>query len=74
MEDGSQVDILYVDYEKCFDKIDHKILLAKLQSLGVKGKAFEFIKSFLTDRTFRVKVGEDLSDEMIVISGIPQGK
>ena len=73
MEDGSQVDILYVDYEKCFDKIDHKILLAKLQSLGVKGKAYEFIKSFLTDRTFRVKVGEDLSDEMIVISGIPQG-
>ena len=73
MEDGSQVDVLYVDYEKCFDKIDHKILLAKLQSLGVRGRAFKFIKGFLTDRTFRVRVGEDLSDELIVISGIPQG-
>jgi len=73
MEDGSQVDVLYIDYEKCFDKIDHRILLAKLQSLGVKGKAYEFIKNFLTNRTFTVKVGENMSDEMIVISGIPQG-
>ena len=73
MEEGFQVDVIYCDFEKCFDKIDFNILLGKLQAKGVKGKALLFIKNFLTKRTFQVRVGTKLSDEQYVISGIPQG-
>ena len=37
MEEGTQVNVLYVDFEKCFDKIDFKILLNKLKLKGVGG-------------------------------------
>ena len=67
------MNVLYVDFEKCFDKIDFKILLNKLKLKGVRGKAYGWIKNFLTNRTFRVRVGEKLSDEENVVSGIPQG-
>jgi len=73
IEEGNQVNVLYVDFEKCFDKIDFKILLNKLKLKGVHGKAYRWIKNFLTNRTFRVRVGEKLSDEENVVSGMPQG-
>ena len=73
MEEGNQVNVLYIDFEKCFDKVDFKILLNKLKLKGVKGKAYNWLKNFLTKRTFKVRVGKELSEEEDVISGIPQG-
>ena len=67
------MNVLYVDFEKCFDKIDFKILLNKLKLKGVGGKAYQWIENFLTKRTFKVKVGTELSEEEKVVSGIPQG-
>jgi len=49
IEEGNQVNVLYVDFEKCFDKIDFKILLNKLKLKGVRGKAYGWIKNFLTN-------------------------
>ena len=40
---------------------------------GVHGKAHIWIENFLTNRTFRVRVGTELSDPEKVVSGIPQG-
>jgi len=73
IEEGNQVNVLYIDFEKCFDKIDFKILLNKLKLKGVTGNAYNWIKNFLTNRTFRVKVGTEMSEEEKVKSGIPQG-
>ena len=73
IEDGNQVNVLYIDFEKCFDKIDFNILLNKLKLKGVNGNAYNWIKNFLTNRTFKVKVGTEVSKEEIVRSGIPQG-
>ena len=73
IEEGNQVNVLYIDFEKCFDKIDFKILLNKLKLKGVKGKAYTWIKHILTNRTFRVEVGMEMSEEEKVQSGIPQG-
>jgi len=73
IEDGNQVNVLYIDFEKCFDKIDFKILLNKLKLKGVHGKAYIWLENFLTNRTFRVRVGTELSDTEKVVSGIPQG-
>ena len=50
LEEGKDVDVIYLDFSKAFDKVDHNILLTKLKSLGVTGKLLKWIKSFLQDR------------------------
>ena len=73
LEDGLNVDSVYLDFAKAFDKVDHNIVLQKLSSLGVRGKLLMWIKSFLTCRTQRVMVNGVLSNPCPVISGVPQG-
>ena len=38
LETGQNVDVIYLDFAKAFDKVDHGVLLHKLNSLGIKGK------------------------------------
>jgi ribonuclease P/MRP protein subunit RPP40 len=44
-----------------------------LQALGVRGRCIEWIKAFLSARTFVVRVGSHFSLEKSVASGVPQG-
>ena len=48
LEKGLNVDSVYLDFAKAFDKVDHKILLHKLSVLGVRGKMLAWIESFLS--------------------------
>ena len=68
----NQVDIAYPDFAKAFDSIVHKKLLFKLKAYGVHGLFLNWIKSFLTDRIKRVRVGKCISDILTVTSGVPQ--
>jgi len=36
LDEGRQVDVIYTDFEKEFDKVPHKRLLSKLRSYGVR--------------------------------------
>ena len=73
IDSGSNVEIVYTDFEKAFDKVDHGILLSKLYRLGVRGKLLQLLESYLSERTYRVKVGDSLSTPRLVTSGVPQG-
>ena len=73
LEDGQNVDVVYLDFAKAFDKVDHNILLRKLQQLGIQGKTLHWIQTFLGGRTQRVIVNGKLSVPHNVISGVPQG-
>ena len=73
MDDKKPVDIIYIDFSKAFDKVPHRRLLVKLESLGFNDQLLKWIKSFLTGRTMSVKINQSLSDELDVSSGIPQG-
>ena len=73
LEKGLNVDTVYLDFAKAFDKVDHSLVLKKLSMLGVRGKILQWIKSFLTSRTQRVMVNGYLSEPAPVISGVPQG-
>ena len=70
---GMNVEILYLDFAKAFDKIDIGILLKKLHDLGLRGDLGRWIASFVLDRRQAVKVGHVASTWMEVVSGIPQG-
>ena len=73
LESGANVDIIYLDFAKAFDKVDHKILMRKLQIAGVNGKLLEWIESFLDLRYQMVVVNGNLSEPSLVKSGVPQG-
>ena len=73
MEDGHEVDVIYLDFAKAFDKVDFDILLKKLHSLGVRGSLGRWIHSFLTGRTQTINVNGHRSSPAPVLSGVPQG-
>ena len=73
LECGLNVDTIYLDFAKAFDKVDHAILLKKLSLLGIRGKILTWIQSFLVSRTQRVMVNGILSNPVPVKSGVPQG-
>ena len=66
--------VVLLDLSAAFDTIDHSILLDKLLTdFGICGKALEWFKSYLKDRSFRVKIGKSLSDLLCLLFGVPQG-
>ena len=48
-------------------------LLVKLSKIGINGQMFNWIKHFLSNRTFQVKIGDSLSDIFTIQFGTPQG-
>ena len=64
---------LFLDLQKAFDLMDHKILLDKLHHYGVRGCPHKLIKSFLSERKQYVKIGESESKILGTSIGSPQG-
>ena len=53
VDDGSPVDVIYLDFQKAFDnKVPHQRLILKLKSHGM-GKSINWIEQWLTDRRQR---------------------
>ncbi len=73
MDKKDAVDIIYLDFQKAFDTVPHRQLLIKLHRYGITGKTLAAIKDFLTNRTFRVRIGDSFSRVYNVSSGVPQG-
>jgi hypothetical protein len=64
---------LYLDLTKAFDCVNHKILLNKLSHYGIRGTAFDWFKSYLSDRTQKTFVNDTYSDALNINTGVPQG-
>ena len=73
LTNGLNVDVVYLDFAKAFDKVDHEILLVKLRRLGIQGLLLCWMRSFLTARVQYVAVEGACSAESSVISGVAQG-
>ena len=56
IDNGEDVDVVYFDFCKAFDKVPHKRLLKKLHGYGIRGKILNWIKEFLSAREQRVIV------------------
>jgi hypothetical protein len=73
LESGHDVDVVYLDFAKAFDKVDFNITLSKLHSMGITGRIHKWIHNFLTPRTQSVVVQGESSKPEKVLSGVPQG-
>ena len=69
----SIVDMVYLDFAKAFDKVDHGILRHKVKDLGITGKLGQWFYHFLTNRKHFIRLPGRLSEDHPVISGVPQG-
>ena len=73
LDEGHQTDIIVLDFAKAFDKVNHSLLVMKLDHYGIRGNVNGWIESFLTDRQQAVVVEGSRSEFAGVRSGVPQG-
>ena len=64
---------VFVDLQKAFDTVDHKILLAKLEHYGIRGTTNQWFKSYLSDRYQFVVISNSKSKYKVILHGVPQG-
>ncbi|KAF2346398.1 Reverse transcriptase domain [Trinorchestia longiramus] len=67
------VDLVYLDFQKAFDKVPDERLMAKVETHGIRGNYSRWIRNWLTGRTQRVVIHDETGDSALVTSGVPQG-
>lgn len=73
VERGRQVDVVYTDMRKAFDRVHHGLLLRKLEELGVHSSMLQWLRTYLVGRTQHVRMLGCKSEPFSVTSGVPQG-
>ena len=72
--DGQKVTgMLFLDISKAFDSINHKILLGKLEHIGLSSRSLRWFKSYLADRRQCVCINGEMSETRTIDLGVPQG-
>ena len=69
----SQTDIIYTDFSKAFDRLDHNLITHKLSAFGLSDSLVNLFKSYLSNRTQYVVSSGFKSVEYLATSGVPQG-
>jgi len=73
LDNGDKIDAIIVDFLKALDLVPHGRLLSKIANSGMDSRVVVWIREFLLGRTQRVRVGGQLSAEVRITSGVPQG-
>ena len=78
-QDGMYTLAVFLDLSKAFDTLEHNVLLKKLYKYGIRGTAYNWFESYLSNRQMRVKCNvassgkTEYSKHMNVSYGAPQG-
>lgn len=73
LDQGGQVDIVYTDLSKAFDRLDHGLLLYKMSVFGLTTDFLKFFQSYLSNRKLNVQYHGFMSEDVLATSGVPQG-
>jgi len=73
LDGGNSVRVLFIDYAKAFDHIDHTLVLRRMVEMGVPDFIIQWTFSFLSSRRQRVKIGQYVSNWLTLNGSMPQG-
>lgn len=73
LDNRGQVDVVYTDFSKAFDRIDHNLLIEKLNCIGFSNLLLNFMISYLKNRYQYVQYNGFKSKNYLATSGVPQG-
>lgn len=73
LDSRGQIDVVYTDFSKAFDKMDHEVLYMKLRSFNFCDALVSFFRSYLSSRTYYVTYNSYSSKTYVGTSGVPQG-
>ena len=73
VDNGKEVQAVFCDISKAFDRVWHKGLLHKLRGIGCSGKVLSWFSSYLSGRRQRVVLNGKFSKWVEVLAGVPQG-
>ena len=65
--------VLFLDFSKAFDTVQHDILLKKFERLGLRGLPLQLVKSYLHNRMYYVSINNCNSTLHTIAKGVPQG-
>lgn len=71
--EGKQVDVIYTDFAKAFDLVNHELLIAVLKAYGSGEPLLSWFNSFLINQAQCLKLFNTKSEVFRPSSGVPQG-
>ena len=72
IDDGFKVGVLFVDFKKAFNRINHDVLKAKLQAAGISGAFHDWLSSYLSNRRQFVAInGVNSHTKSVEVWGAP---
>ena len=73
LENQTDIQLIFFDISKAFDKVWHKGLLFKLESIGIKYPLIKWFDNYLSNRKQRVVINGKSSSWKTINAGVPQG-
>lgn len=73
LDNGYATVLIFLDFSKAFDTIDHSLLCAKLRYYGFDNTSVNFFESYLNNRSQSVVMDNNCSNSCTITSGVPQG-
>ena len=72
IDNGSSVGVIFVDFRKAFDTINHDILEYKMIASGISGNLHNWIMNYLTGCKQYVEINSQKLELLIIEIGVPQ--
>ena len=73
LDEGKEVRVIFCDISKAFNRVWHRGLLKKLESIGIRGSLLDWVQNYLSGRKQRVVINNASSDWSFIKAGVPQG-
>ena len=73
IEHDKNLELVFVDQEKAFDRVSHKYLFQVLNTMGFDGNFIKFIKAMYNEISCQVNVNGKLSRKIKVTRSVRQG-
>ena len=73
LDESNIIGVVFIDFQKAFDCVNHTVLKDKLHSIGITGSFYDWLLNYLENRKQFVTVNGSNSELLEIDTGVPQG-